>query len=391
VIPDFPQASRWRALPLVGGLAAVLLDQGARAEDTIHYKFQAWNENSNRIQVNSHYALFEKALSPTSQLRVIGTVDTITGATPTGEPAETWNGPVPLASLEDERTAGSVEVSEQWGRAGITVGYARSTESDYASDGVSLNTVIDFNEKATLLRLGVAGTADEIRVFFTDERQDKRTYDLLVGVTQVINARTTLTANLTHGRAEGYLTDPYKIIRRKTEILPGVVLPLTFPENRPGEREKWIGYVAFNRAWPEVGAGGALEASYRLYHDSFGVDSHTVAFGWLQKVREGRVTVHPQARVYRQSAADFYRVTLDDVAFVPTAQPNPAGPFYAADWRLAELETLTVGVAVTWNVRDWLSVDATYDRYVMRGRDGVTSAQAFPDANVFTLGVRLWR
>jgi hypothetical protein len=242
-----------------------------------------------------------------------------------------------------------------------------------------------------LLRLGVAGTADEIRVFFTDERQDKRTYDLLVGVTQVINARTTLTANLTHGRAEGYLTDPYKIIRRKTEILPGVVLPLTFPENRPGEREKWIGYVAFNRAWPEVGAGGALEASYRLYHDSFGVDSHTVAVGWLQKVREGRVTGHPQARVYRQSAADFYRVTLDDVAFVPTARPNPAGPFYAADWRLAELETLTVGVAVTWNVRDWLSVDATYDRYVMRGRDGVTSAQAFPDANVFTLGVRLWR
>ena len=83
------------------------------------------------------------------------------------------------------------------GRAGITLGYARSTESDYVSDGVSLNTVIDFNEKATLLRLGVAGTADEIRAFFTDERQDKDTYDLIVGVTQVINAETTLTVNLT--------------------------------------------------------------------------------------------------------------------------------------------------------------------------------------------------
>lgn len=390
-MPCFPRACSWRALALVGGLAAVLLDRGARAEDTIRYKFQAWNENSNRIQVNSHYALIETELSPTSQLRVLGTVDTITGATPTGEPAETWNGPVPLATLEDERTAGSLEVSKQWGRAGITLGYARSTESDYVSDGVSLNSVIDFNEKATLLRLGVAGTADEIRAFFTDERQDKDTYDLIVGVTQVINAETTLTVNLTHGRAEGYLTDPYKIIRQNTEILPGVVLPLTFPENRPGEREKWIGYVAFNRAWPGVGEGGALEASYRLYHDSYGVDSQTVALGWLQKFRAGRVTVHPQVRVYRQSAADFYRLTLDGAAFVPTARPNPAGPFYSADWRLAEMETLTAGVTVTWNVRDWFAVDAAYDRYVMRGRDGVTSAQAFPDANVVTLGVRLWR
>ena len=46
----------------MGGLAAVLLDRGARAEDTISYKFQAWNENSNRIQVNSHYALIETEL-----------------------------------------------------------------------------------------------------------------------------------------------------------------------------------------------------------------------------------------------------------------------------------------------------------------------------------------
>lgn len=391
MFPLFPKACSRRALALAGLLAAALPDRGARAEDTIRYKFQVWNEDANRIQVDAHYAMIEKELSPTSRLRVIGLVDTITGATPTGEPAETWNGPVPLANLEDERTAGSVELSKQWGRAGVTVGYARSTESDYVSDGVSLNTVTDFNEKATLLRLGVAGTKDKIRAFFTEERQDKDTYDLIVGVTQVINAETTLTVNLAHGRAEGYLTDPYKIIRQNTEILPGVVLPLTFPENRPDEREKWIGYVAFNRAWPGVGEGGALEASYRLYHDSFGVDSHTVALGWLQKLREGRLTVHPQVRVYRQSAADFYRVTLDGAPFVPTPRPNPAGPFYSADYRLTEIETLTAGVTVTWNVRDWLAVDATYDRYVMRGRDGVTSAQAFPDANVFTLGVRLWR
>jgi len=37
-----------------------------------------------------------------------------------------------------------------------------------------------------------------------------------------------------------------------------------------------------------------------------------------------------------------------------------------------------------------LSLDASYMRYIMSGLDGVTSQSAYPSANVFNLGLRVW-
>jgi hypothetical protein len=50
-----------------------------------------------------------------------------------------------------------------------------------------------------------------------------------------------------------------------------------------------------------------------------------------------------------------------------------------------------VGVKAIWTVNDWCSVDATVERYLMQGRDQVTPVSAYADANVFTIGIRLWR
>ncbi len=388
-LATYRRSSPLKSVWLAGGLVLLSPERAARAEDALRYKFQAWQEDAGRVEVLAHYALAEKDLSPNMRLRFTGLLDAITGATPTGEPAETRDGPVPLTEIKDDRRAGSLDLTHQFSRLGITAGYARSTESDYVSDGVSATALVDFNQKQTLLRVGVSGTWDEVKVFYTDAWQDKMSVDVILGVTQVINATTTLTANLTYGQAEGYLNDPYKIIRKDTEILPGLFLPLTFAENRPDERRKWIGYLAFNHAWPEQ--HGAFEATYRFYHDGYGIDSHTMTAGWRQTFQDGRWTLNPHVRAYRQSAADFYRVTLDGTDITPTVQPQPAGPFYSADYRLAELDTFSAGVTLTWKIRDGLAVDATYDRYVMHGRDGVTSAQAFPDADVFTVGVKVWR
>jgi len=42
-----------------------------------------------------------------------------------------------------------------------------------------------------------------------------------------------------------------------------------------------------------------------------------------------------------------------------------------------------------WTVNAHLSFDAAYERYQMKGRDGVTSQSAFPDADIVTVGARL--
>jgi hypothetical protein len=132
---------------------------------------------------------------------------------------------------------------------------------------------------------------------------------------------------------------------------------------------------------------GALEASYRFYRDTFGTTSHTLGATWLQKIGE-RFVLSPSLRYYQQSAADFYRITLDGTSIVPGLRPNPAGPFYSADYRLAKLQTWDYAVKAVWKVSDAWQFDAAVEHYEMQGRDGFTLASAFPRAKMVTLGAR---
>ena len=339
-----------------------------------------------RIKVQAQSALIEQTLGPDGRLKFTGVIDTITGATPTGQPAATPSGAVPLTNIDDRRKAWTLDVSRQFGRVNLALGAANSRENDYVSTGFSLNTLTDFNQKNTTLLVGLAGTNDDVKVFYQAQRAGKRTFDAIAGITQLLDAKTTLQLNLSYGRASGYLSDPYKLIRKNTELLPGLFLPLTFGENRPDERDKWIAYASCNHAVEKL--HGALEASYRLYHDDFGITSHTVALGWFQQLGS-QVVVSPTVRYYQQSAADFYHVTLDGSSIVPGAKPNPAGPFFSADYRLTKLRTLTYGVKLVWTPNKTCQFDLAWERYEMTGRDGITSPSAFPQARILTAGLRL--
>ena len=364
----------------------ILSPRDSQAETVAAYKYQDYQESNGRIKVQAQSALIEQTLGTEARLKFTGVIDAITGATPTGQPAATPGGAVPLSNIEDRRKAWTLDVSRQFGRVNLAVGAANSRESDYVSTGFALNTLTDFNQKNTTLLVGLAGTQDEVNVFYQSQRADKRTFDAIVGLTQLLDAKTTVQLNFSYGRATGYLSDPYKLIQKNTELLPGLFLPLTFGENRPDERDKWIAYASYNHAvdrWH-----GAVETSYRLYHDSFGITSHTVALGWFQQVGP-QIIVSPTVRFYQQSAADFYHVSLDGSAIIPGAQPNPAGPFFSADYRLTQLRTLTYGVKLVWTPNKLWQFDVAWERYEMKGRDGITSASAYPQANILTAGLRL--
>lgn len=377
--PPRAPAARWLLVALHGCLL-----RPVGAETTLAYKYQDYREAGDRISVHAHYALFEQSLGPAARLKLTGVVDTITGATPTGEPPPTPGGDVPLAPLRELREAWTAEYAQPWRATTLAFSVARSHESDYRSTGLALNAQTEFNQKNTTLNLGLAGTWDDIRVFHRVAWEDKRTADLLVGVTQLLGPDTQVTLNLGYGRATGYLSDPYKIIRQTTELLPGLALPLTFPENRPWRRTKRTAFVGLNHA---VGAlRGALEGNYRLYHDSFGITSHAFEAGWFQKLGRPFVLA-PTARYYRQSAAAFYHPTLDDLPLAPTNQPTRAGPFYSADYRLAALATWTYGLKLVWLPGPAFQLDLAWEHYRMRGRDRLTSPSAFPRSRTVTLGL----
>jgi hypothetical protein len=386
------------SVPLrVSAVAVVLLlnqPRAARAEDSLTFKLQSWQEDDHRIRVDSQYAQAEKDLGTDTHLKVMGLIDAIAGATPTGEKPAAGQ-PVPLVHMEDRRKAWNADLSHQLPRVNVDVGYGVSRESDYVSDGWSLNTVTDFNQKNTNLLLGYGGTADTImeRKLGWTKNRHKRGADFIGGITQLLDPNTSVTANVSYGLSNGYMSDPYRIV--STTLLnldPGTYY--TPPENRPEKKNKVSVFGGINRNFEKL--NGALDGAYRYYHDSFGITSHTITIEWIQKLGD-HVIVQPSIRFYRQSAADFYYYDLDrsriTTAFEPVLGETGTGqaPFYSSDYRLSHLQTVDAGLKVVWKVTSWLSVDAAYDRYLMRGLDHLTPQKEYTNANTFTLGVKLTR
>ena len=129
-----------------------------------------------------------------------------------------------------------------------------------------------------------------------------------------------------------------------------------------------------------------MDVSYRYFEDNRSLVGHTVSIDWYQKIGD-RFILRPNFRWHRQSSVDFYHVTLDGTEIDPTPIPTGMAPFYSADYRLSEMDTFTYGLKGIFEATDWLRIDATLERYEMKGRDGVTSASAYPKATVITVGL----
>lgn len=384
----FSSLSRRLRLPafqlglLVG--SALLTPRELRAENAVAYKYENYRETGGRIAVETHGAQVDQDLGLDTHVTVGGIIDTITGATPTGEPAPAGSDQVPLSQLHERRKAWNAGITRQFPRVNVALGYAHSRESDYVSDGLSLNTLTDFNEKNTTLLLGVAATDDDVKVYYPAGWEKKRSHDLIAGVTQLLDPLTTVTFNVSWGRASGFLADPYKLVAKSTEVFPGLFLDLTYAENRPRTREKEVAFASINRSLPAL--HGALEASYRYYRDTFGTDAETLELAWFQRLGS-HLLLRPGLRFHRQSAADFYFYDLNATAITPpSTPPDPAGPFYSSDYRLSALTARTLGLKLIWTVTDAVQLDLAYERYDLRGSDGVTPQSTYPSANIVTIG-----
>lgn len=368
--------------------------RGARAEDSLTVKAQSWQEDKDRIRVDSQYAQIEKDIGTDTHFKAMGLLDSIAGATPTGERPATGN-IVPKAKMEDRRKAWTSDISHQFTRVNISLGYGVSRESDYVSYGWSANTVTDFNDKNTNLTLGYGGTKDTISEWKLNwsKQRHKDGSDFIAGITQLLNPNTSITANVVYGTATGYMSDPYKIVSTtRLDLDPGTYY--TPPENRPEDRRKVSIFLGVNRNIERLNC--AIDLSYRHYHDSFGVTSHTTTLEWIQKFGE-HVIVQPSIRFYRQSASDFYYYNLDRSRITTTYEPVLAetgtgkAPFYSSDYRLSYFQTLDLGLKVVVKITSWLSIDANYDRYIMRGLDHITPQDAYTKANMFMVGIKLTR
>jgi hypothetical protein len=226
---------------------------------------------------------------------------------PASQLAAASNGKVPKANVEDERVGFNLSLIKRIGRHTPAAQLAYSTERDYTSLGVALTDAVDFNKKNTTLLYGGAYTHDIIDAVTMESSETKKTMDLLLGVTQLINPETFFTVNLTLSRADGFMTDPYKVVELNGQIVG---------EKRPDTKNKVIVFAALNHFFRPV--DGAAELSYRWYSDSFGINANTVQLAWFQNLGR-QFILSPSIRYYEQNAADFY-----DVRFTGDPDFRPA-------------------------------------------------------------------
>jgi hypothetical protein len=358
-----------------------------RGEDRIDYRYEDYSEDSGRIHIQTHGVYFDKSIKPWLSVKGNYINDAISGATPIGAPPIPGRKKVATAEIEDMRDAGYLEGAFKFDRHTLSPQIAYSQESDYKSVGMSLSHTMDFNDKNTTLTWGISHAADEVipNVGTSIKRnEDKNTTDFLLGLTQLLGPKTVFTLNATLGYSEGYLSDPYKqVVFDDFPYTPGEDYTV-WAEKRPKHKFRQVGYVGLQQYFDPL--HGAAEVNYRFHHDDFGVVAHTVGVQWNQKIGK-YVTLSPLFRYHRQGEADFYGTSFPGDPSLPDERIPKA---YSSDYRLSELETFTFGANLSVRVHEHLSLELGYKRYLMRGMDGRTAQDQYPDANVFTGGITVW-
>jgi len=379
-----------RSITLAAWLLVFALPHRTRADDRVDYSYEDYAENDGRIHVQTQGVYLASDISSWFAVNGNFVSDAVSGATPIGAPPVPGTNAVAMAEMHDHRYAGSVEGVLKLGDNTITPQISYSKEHDYRSLGLSLNDAIDFNEKNTTFSWGLSESLDQVLPYPGEDPaitapRNKDTTEGMLGISQVLDRNTLVGANLTLGYSHGYLSDPYKrVLFDDFPYNPGQ--PFTvFPENRPDHKFRQVAFLSLQH-YVEL-AKGAVEVSYRFYHDSFGIVANTASLQWNQNIGK-HVVLSPLFRYYTQSAANFYGTHFPGDPTNPNVYPTPE--YYSADYRLSALESYTYGINLSVQVQKHLSLEAAFKHYEMLGTDGVTAAAQYPSANVFTVGLTLW-
>lgn len=367
-----------RFLPVGFAFGLPHLSRGAD-DSQVAYRFEYYAEEKNRMKVETHSVYFDVKLL--EKLRVDGELvyDGISGATPTG--THDAKGRAKLVKLKDLRRAGNIGVQWRFGNHSLKAGGSYSKEHDYLSQGVSVSDAIEFNEKNTILEFGVSHNFDSARDGKNLKKwHSKDSTDAIISLSQLLSPKDIFRTAFTFGNDSGYLTDPYRAAEYHPSFFP-VGVTTAVPERRPAHRNKEILLNTWTHHFDSLNA--SLETSYRFYHDSYDVFAHTVGIAWYQRLGN-HVILEPLFRFSEQSSASFYTTQ-----FSGPFTSDPKG-FHSSDYRLSNFYSLDYGLQITVIANDHLHFNAGYHRYEMNGLDH-TSADMYPQANIFTIGIQfLW-
>jgi hypothetical protein len=397
----------------------------SRADDSVAFSHQTYAEEHGRMEVQTETLRIQKTITPWLDVTIREIYDGISGATPTGAPPigrlhmrDPFTGrPIPPSSItgftreldgvsgasqanpvpramaqnilpltnsEDQRLASDFAIGLTRGPHRLVPEFSFSNEQDYRSYAFALNYIYEFNEKNTTLNLGWSHSYDEVLAndfTFLAKSSIKNTDNFLIGGTQLLSPGTVLAANLTIGYSHGYLNDPYLgVVFNESDLSVDNQVVLA-GEHRPSTRNSQAILLSLTQSIAPLNA--SIEGTYRFYHDSYGIYADTFSVAWFQKI--GRwLVLSPSVRYYYQTAANFYGIQFPGD---PINNPDRVPGHFSADYRLSEMETITLGFEANIKLREQLDLHLGYQRYSMQGLDHQTDQSAYPNANIFTVGL----
>jgi hypothetical protein len=332
------------ALALPGMLPGASLAQSAPDEGVIalrYYDYRDWQAGTDRISVRSPSLYALVPLSDTLTVEGSLVYDSVSGASPL------YHDAVSGASgrgIGDYRTAADAKLTRYFGASAIAVGAAYSHEQDYLSRAASVEWRTWSADRNRTFAIGIGAAKDRINAVEGVNGpvldQPRETYDYLLGITQVLDARSLVESSVTWSDGRGFYADPYKL-----------------HDTRPGRRRILAWLTHYNRYFP--GPDATLGLAYRYIHDSFGDRSHMLEASWVQTLPEG-FTLTPTLRYLMQSAASFYRDPPFPDGFVP-------GELYTADARLSAFGAVTLGLRLAKELPHGITADLAVNVYRQRG------------------------
>ena len=266
------------------------------------------------------------------------------------------------------------------------LGFNFSIEHDFTSLGLNGLWQADSNQKNTSWTWGtnieldsinpIGGApeplSDMLAMSKGNDTETRTVLDLLFGVTQVIDRSSLFQLNFSLSQADGYMTDPYKIVS-VVDNISGEPIRYLY-ENRPDTRFRQSVFARYKKMFENK---NIFTASYRYMTDDWGVDSNTFDLAYRLRL-SASYYLQPHLRYYQQSAADFYRYFLVD------GQPVPAE--VSADYRLGEMDATTVGVKFGRDIDGRQSWSIRLERYLQTGESSppeafgqLTQQDLYPD------------
>ena len=247
------------------------------------------------------------------------------------------------SKYSEERTEFSGGIDYLHGNSVMSLSYTNSTENDYDAKTASFGISMDMFGNMTTVSLGYAHGWDTVSqngspAFSEDIRRD----NYRLGISQVITKDMVLEANYEGITDEGFLNNPYRVVRYDDGAGGFATQPEVYPRTRTSSaltlRSKY--YLPWD---------AAAMAEYRFFTDTWDIDAHTLKFGYTHPLTGGW-QLEGSVRHYTQTAADFY----SDLFPFFNAQN-----FLARDKELSTFTSNTLGVKLSYEFirKGWRAVD----------------------------------